>query len=1644
MGSKQKRDVKRLWPLVEQTNEVFRGYVESAGLTARLPQENTRWPELTAAEKARVDAVAKPKAAELIERAREKGESLDDLLPEAFALVKFACWRMVGERWMAGGNEITWDMVPFDVQLMGGAALHQGNISEMATGEGKTLVAILPLYLNALTGRGAHLVTVNDYLSKRDSEWMGPIYEYLGLTVGCIDKSEPHTAERRAAYRCDITYGTNNEFGFDYLRDNMVLSAGQLVQRDLNYAIVDEVDSILIDEARTPLIISGPVHRSTQQYDRLVPYVRELVSKQIHLVNRLAGEAEERLAQDENDYDAGIRLVQCMKGAPKHRRYMRLRNVPSNQRLQERVEHDFMRDKRVPELEGELFFVVDERGFSVALTDKGRAALSPEDPNYWALPDIVEETSEIEGVTEITAEDRRRLLALELLPDAEVKRRKIKACPDLSPQEALELIRAVSCPGLPEAEREQAIERVRSGARKRMEEALREIAGVLAVAPAERKALQDLAHWKRRAEAIERLRHAAGLEEARRDSLLARLLDPVEGLARGEALEEAEAALAGAAPGDAGAPPRILETELAERKIRKADLPDEAKLEVIRVLRDSSLSAEARAEAVERLKERFRKRIAYQKEQVEKAVAPPPPPPEPVEGEAPPEPPPPPEEVLEAQIKTCGPLTPAEREEMLKRLRRGREEFERRLEALAEVAAQAQERLEGLIPRFLEALTLDPAEREALARANAPAPLDEELVIPRILASELFRPEEREDLIEALWAPALLPEERRTRVQRAQEMARARAEERYRSVVESAVLCDNDREIFAARQPELLDEELLHRKILLSPLLRPEEKRELLAIHWAPHTPAEKRAAQRERRLGLIRERLARESGAEAAAALDSLFTLTDSDRAELPALREPLPDSTLRERKIKRCPALSEEDRLALFRAVHCPGMDDEVRQVFIRRALEAALARAGDDPQARAEIEECLTLTDEDRRALPATTVELYDDELRERKILQCRFLAEAEAAAMLKALWAPDVEDERRHAVIAHAKETAKARRRELHDKKAEELHNISQLLVAYMLKEKDVDYVLEDNKIIIVDEHTGRKMPGRRWSDGLHQAVEAKEGVRIEAETQTLATVTIQNFFRMYEKLAGMTGTAETEAGEFAHTYGMDVIVVPTNRPITRVDLDDVIYQTKREKYAAVIEEIRRLHNLGLPVLVGTISVEVSETLSRMLRRAGISHNVLNAKNHAREAEIVRDAGKPGAVTIATNMAGRGTDIKLGQGVRESRRYTDENGAEQEWPGGLQIVGTERHDARRIDRQLRGRSGRQGDPGTSRFFVSLEDDLMRLFGSDRLAKVMSRLGMREGEPIIHPWVSKAITRAQKKVEEINFERRKRTLEYDNVMNKQREAIYGLRRELLTAESPRETLLSIMAEGIAAEFARKYGDPASKHSGDWDLEGWLGWLQRICLYADFRPLGETAWDSFEDLLEAAMQRVAEGFDHKRESLGEGLADSFSRYVTLRTLDELWQDHLLAMDDLREGIHLRSYAQRDPLVEYTHDATELFNEMMAELQRLAFERYFRLEVVASSRESDRIGKIQYRKEEAAPATVAQGGGPAGAAAPEGPKYHTVRRDQPKVGPNDPCPCGSGKKYKKCCGSAKVRQQARAEASAEARAAAATDDLES
>jgi preprotein translocase subunit SecA len=1013
-GSRNDREVRKFWPVVRQINEIETGLQSLSD--DQLRQKTADW-------KARLS---------VIEDKDELANTLNEILPEAFAVVKNACRRMFGQDITVRGQPSKWEMIPFDVQLIGGIGLHNGKIAEMATGEGKTLVGTMPVYLNALTGRGVHVVTVNDYLASRDSEWMGAIYKFLGLTVGCIMHDQPPRV-RREQYACDITYGTNAEFGFDYLRDNgMASRKEEQVQHGHYFAIVDEVDSILIDEARTPLIISGPsMHTHDEQFAQWKPTVEGLVRAQQQLCARFLKEVEDLIKKlnptdgsnvknaAELEREIGMLLFRVKTGQPKSEALMKFLENPEYLRLMNQAELELHKDQKKVDLyreKEELLFATDEKGHEADLTEKGRTFISPQDPEAFVLPDLNTMLHDVDAGTE-------------------------------------------------------------TDARKR----------------------------------------------------------------------------------------------------------------------------------------------------------------------------------LEAKAK--------------------------------------------------------------------------------------------------------------------------------------------------------------------------------------------------------------------------------------------------------------------------------------------------------------------------------------------LQADFEA------------------------------------------KAQKIHAISQLLKAYSLYQLDVEYVVQDNKVLIVDQHTGRLMPGRRWSDGLHQAVEAKEGVTIERETQTLATITIQNYFRLYTKLAGMTGTAETEATEFLDIYKLGVLTIPTNKPNIRKDGHDSVYKTRREKFNAVAAEIKALHQQGRPILVGTVSVETSEMLSRMLKKDGLIHSVLNAKYHQQEAEIVARAGQRGAITIATNMAGRGTDIKLGPGVAEV--------------GGLHVLGTERHESRRIDRQLRGRCSRQGDPGSSHFFISLEDDLMRLFGSDRIVKLMEKMGLEEGQELTHPLLNRSIQQAQKRVEGHNFQQRKRTLEYDDVMNKQRGVIYGFRNEIINGDDVRDRLMDIMEE-VVVDKVTQFTNTESDFS-EWKVRQLADWVNlnfpmtlpeaEIIKAAESGKEAPVSGSLFDGLTPAQFavcnfisDKVREAYDIKISFENPDALKEVERFTILSAIDKLWQEHLYEMDSLRHSIGLRAHGQRDPLIEYKAEAFNIFDELMVNVKTEICHNIFRSasSMLAFENFLKNVPRQTLHQNTSAfggTSTASSGGkrpsdvvSEAANAAEAQAKAKPVRTG-PKVGRNDACPCGSGKKYKNCCG---------------------------
>ena len=1129
-GDSNIRELKKLWPIVEEINEQYESIkkLPESELRAKTGEFKQRIADAVAENEEQQKEIQKElqkeisevpiggdgqaadsneltlqqwqKLSEELDDLREEWkdiveDTLDDLLPEAFAVVKAACEHMKGKSWQAGGAEVTWNMVPYDVQLLGGIVIHQGRVAEMKTGEGKTLVAIAPVYLNALAGRGVHVITVNPYLAQRDAEWMGPLYEFLGLSVDVIDKYDAHSEGRRTAYRADITYGTNNEFGFDYLRDHSFVNDPEhLVQRDHYFTIVDEVDSVLIDEARTPLIISGPVPQSNEsRFEELRPPVDRLVSEQKKVVAQFVGDAERALkARDkaleegnnklaaEHESEAGLAVLRAHRGYRRNKKLQKLLSEPGIEQLKQRTEFFYLQDnaKNMHIVDEALYYALDEKQHSIEMTEIGRdftARAAGQELNLFILPDIGEEIAKMET-------------------EQEEKLRSLKK--ELNEQEDLS-------------------------------------------------------------------------EEKRANKLLH---------------EE-----------------RVLKNELADKK-----------------------------------------RLLYN----------------------------------------------------------------------------------------------------------------------------------------------------------------------------------------------------------------------------------------------------------------------TYSERAE----------------------------------------------------------------------------------------------------------------------------------------------------------RLHAIEQLLKAYTLFEKDINYIVQEGKVMIVDEHTGRVLAGRRYSDGLHQAIEAKENVKIQAATQTYATITLQNYFRMYDKLSGMTGTAETEAEEFYKIYGIDVVVIPTNKPIQRQDLDDLVFKTKREKFTAVIEKIREYNRKGQPVLVGTTSVEVSETLSRMLKRQKIKHNVLNAKRDRakQEALIVAEAGEKGAVTIATNMAGRGTDIKLASGVRDR--------------GGLAIIGTERHDSRRIDLQLRGRSGRQGDPGESQFYISLEDNLMSLFKSDRVAKVMDRLNLEEGAVITHPWVNKSIERAQKKVEQNNFGIRKRQLEYDDVLNAQRQVIYDRRTAALHGDRLRGDLMDMLLKLIENIVDEHYGNGALDEikeellrvlALDFDIDretfarlGEDGLSDRIMQTAEnfynrkrealatpflesIRKIQDSDAEQkpdkvFVDFTDGRrLMRVTVKIDDILESSGQAINNALERVAMLSFIDEHWTEHLRGLDEVKEGIGLRAFGQRDPLIEYKMEAFKLFKEMMETVNHNVVSFVFRAGPLVNDSQGQRSGnrsRLDRRRLDPKRASSTHASANPSYGIGSGNTQDSRDRDpsskgqqtvvvKDRVRRNDPCPCGSGKKYKHCHG---------------------------
>jgi len=1447
-GTSNDREVKRLKPIVQKINQLAESY------------------------KNLTDDELKAKTPEFRYRLR-MGETTDDLLPEAFAAVKETCRRLLGKKWMVRGQEVEWNMVPYDVQLIGGIILHEGKIAEMATGEGKTLVATMPLYLNALAGKGAHLVTVHDYLAQRDCEWMGKIYEFLGLTSKALH-NELDPPERRQVYNADITYGTNNEFGFDYLRDNMSVDVWSVVQRPLYYAIVDEVDSVLIDEARTPLIISGAVGAPPNIYNELKPVVANLYRKQQELVEELFRRGKELLDKDETA--AGIALMRVHRGDPKNAKLLEL--LTSEfwvKKLIEKLQGEYEINKEMGKIDGELYYTIDEKSHVVDITEKGRIFLSGgRDQDIVYKIRMLDELDEQLGrITE--QKNSRRFFTQDALTGA---------CNGLSADGYIAL-----CKGSGETDEVEwnAIQKV-SG---RLKELSAEIAGRMQSKKQDRlSAARAFYHF---AEAPERL--VDGLTDEGRaflaqtvgadiaaavDRLFSRLADrqgdedPVTQAAKRDVrsrlfdwekqtglptavkpdgewailamlhsgdpflvpVVDQMAALLRSAEGRSGAPESAAAAaqknldyfEFSDKGAYPKHISEKGRIAMLGgnpdlyILPDRTI-VEERDRYIQELLDHTLNQGDF--DYTGRVVA--------VEG-------------LETTLEQMMQLQPPDR--FFTRIQRSRSdriepEWGLDLTDLARnLAADFGDQTKALVVRLGQDLQdVNIFKRDGRGR------------IIGLTEQELDR---------LLGAPFDL-------------MRKKIAEWRQQYKAGSQ---DNDVALRLA-----MDEFL----------------RDAFPAADAEQPASWSRKFEEVDRLQRVMEVILTAPDREEWGEADRLrhlrryFILDSEDSGHKikgwsdVGLRNVLAESEQRNRMAARFLELvqdSEVDRDSIFL------FDNEGKPVGIQKGLRTRLL---DQLPFFSYQQEWQRLREEILR-LTAKKVNSKQeaDALLSREKAHLRgkgfLLDEREMNDLIYKAHAPNS--------VIHPEEIdawcrlhfERLPRRLLESQRdglwrgytqiEERVQNISQLLRAYTLYHRDIDYVvksLEENEVrrmggqkghkavMIVDQFTGRLMPGRRFSDGLHEALEAKEGVEVQAESQTLATITIQNFFRLYKKLAGMTGTAETERQEFFSTYKLEVVVIPTNRPVIRKDENDVIYRTKKEKYTAIIDEALAMHEQGRPVLVGTVSVDVSQRLSEMLTQRGVPianwlkkgdvsqeitsgrfHTVLNAKYHRQEAEIVAKAGSPGMITIATNMAGRGTDIKLPPEVVSK--------------GGLHIIGSEKHEARRIDRQLRGRSGRQGDPGSSRFYLSLEDDLMRLFGSDRITTMMSRLGpMEEGERIEHPLITKSIERAQKKVEERNFEIRKSLLEYDTVLNEQRKIIYKRRQNLLGFAE---------AEDFVASKAKRFFNEEEERS-EWNLEKMVqtltGFFGRTPDFTAEDLEGQKAAEIKERVLEWVQEQLQEAYE-------------------------------------------------------------------------------------------------------------------------------------------------------------------------------------
>ncbi len=1370
------------------------------------------------------------------------GETLDDILPEAFATVKETCKRLLGKNWVVRGQEITWDMVPYDVQLVGALALHQGKIAEMATGEGKTLVATMPLYLNALSGEGAHLVTVNDYLAQRDCEWMGKVYEFLGLKAVALH-GDLSPEEKRDAYNADITYGTNNEFGFDYLRDNMAIDVWSVVQRPLNYVIIDEVDSILIDEARTPLIISGSVGAPRNVYRDLKPIVANLYKKQKELVEQLIREGKALLDRDEEK--AGLILLRAQRGDPKNPALLEL--LTSEfwvKKLIERIQGQFEINKTMSEVDAELYFTIDEKSNVVDITEKGRIFLSGGQDE-----DIVRKIKILDDLDNGLQQLSKRKDAVRYYNETDSV-----SGMDMTLEGKLFLCGA-------SAQIEEAMRNALSALDERMHEFPDAVSRLI-----EQKNMDKNSAWRRfynmskKTDKLVQDISADGiafLKEKEPDQSYQKAVQGLEKLFEFMGQESSEEDN-----------PRIqnerrqlyIQTlfELSSQSHCPIGLTDEGKAAVIAILQDVN---------PEMLPFIHKIRIMLSQE----------------EGEA--------------SSQSASPALLAKHQDYFEFADNGlviKHITEKGRIALLggnpdlyvlpdrSIVENRDQSTQELLDR-----TLNQSQFDYIGRVQAIEKMNSDLTA--LCEYEEQKAAENQSSSEFYKKVTIYDQERIQFTDKGMAVVSD-----YASQTESllnaldAELRKQDQNVFQyndRNQPLSLNKTVLD-ELLGVPYSQIQGK-----IKEWQHNLDEKQDSNSVRlRLSLddylfshfsqLKDKFASPSRIyEELERIDRVFKL------RLSSLTSDELSPRDKQRVIYRYFNVDgEPDFSATETVLKISGLSDSgfrllMGEALNRRRVVEKLVELTNDPDIDSEALFELSQSGYPRSfkniaksrlidGLPFYRYEKEFSDFREEilrissKKVNSRselenilpkdkthlknkgiLLDERELNDLLSKAHAPNLvltQNEIESWFHIHferkpQRELERQRDRLWRDynRVEERIQNISQLLKAYTLFHKDVDYVvktLEESDlrrhgggkgkkaVMIVDQFTGRLMPGRRFSEGLHEALEAKENVEVQAETQTLATITIQNFFRLYKKIAGMTGTAETESQEFFSTYKLDVVVIPTNKPVVRDDCNDVIYRTKNEKYNALIEEAIQMHEQGRAILIGTISVDVSERLSQLLTRRGIPvanwlkkgdvsselesgkfHTVLNAKFHKSEAEIVAKAGLPGSITIATNMAGRGTDIKLHPAVKEK--------------GGLHIIGSEKHEARRIDRQLRGRAGRQGDPGSSRFYLCLEDDLMRLFGSDRITNIMSRLGPSEqGERIEHPLITRSIERAQKKVEERNFEIRKQLLEYDDVLNEQRKIIYKRRLNLLG--------FAEIEDMVESKAKRYFGEEDNRAT--WDVDG------------------------------------------------------------------------------------------------------------------------------------------------------------------------------------------------------------------------------